>query len=219
MKARRIAQLVMVFSLVCLTPSLARAQAVANAQIQGVIADSSGAVVPGAKITATQTETGRARTTISGSDGYYALPNLPVGPYRLEVRSPSFSTYVQSGIILEVGNNIQINVSLRVGAVTQQVQVAANATMVDTQKTAVSQVIDQRRIVALPLNGRQATDLILLSGGAAVAPSANQFITTHDYPTAVATSVAGAPGNGNNYLLDGADNRDSHSDVNLPYPF
>jgi Carboxypeptidase regulatory-like domain len=205
--------------LVVLHPVPAHAQAVANAQLRGVITDASGAVVPGARVTVIQTDTGQSRTTMSDSDGLYVLPNLPVGPYRLTVTKSAFSTYIQSGIVLEVGANVQVNVALKVGQVTQQVEVSANATMVDTQKTAVGQVIDQRRIVALPLNGRHATDLIMLSGGASLAPSATQFITTHDFPSAVAISVAGTPGNANNYLLDGADNRDSHSDVNLPFPF
>src|SRR5262245_4700524 len=196
------------------------AQAVANAEIGGVITDSSGAVVPGAQIRATQTDTGRARSTVSGSDGSYVLPNLPVGPYKLEVSAPAFSNYAQSGITLQVGNNVHINVTLQVGTISQEVSVAADAAMVEAQDTSVSQVIDQRRIIALPLNGRQATDLIVLAGGAAVAPSAaGRFITTHDYPTAVGVSVAGGQANANNYLLDGADHRDTHSNVNLPFPF
>jgi hypothetical protein len=203
-----------------LSSRIALAQAVANAEIRGVVMDASGAVVPNALIKATQTETGRVRTTVAGAEGSYVLPNLAVGSYRLEVSAPSFSTYVQSGITLQVGNNVQINVTLQVGAVGQEVSVSANAAMVETQDTSVSEVIDQRRIINLPLNGRQATDLITLAGGAAVAPSASgRFITTHDYPTAVGVSVAGGQPNANNYLLDGADHRDTHSNINLPYPF
>src|SRR5712692_7285086 len=200
-------------------PTIALAQAVANAQIQGVVSDASGAVIPGAQVKATQTEMGRVRTTVSGSDGSYALPNLPIGPYTLEATAQAFKTHVQSGIILQVGNNVQINVQLQVGAVTQDVQVSANAAMVETQDTSISEVIDQRRIIDLPLNGRQATDLILLSGGAAMPPNSTRLISTHDYPTAVGVSVSGGQINGNNYLLDGGDHRDTHSNVNLPFPF
>src|SRR5947208_8004808 len=113
--------------LVFATPSLLRAQAVANAQMHGVVTDASGAAVPSAQIKATQIETGQVRTTASVADGSYVLLNLAVGPYKLEVGSPSFSSYVQSGIILQVGTNVQINVTLQVGAVTQEVQVASNA--------------------------------------------------------------------------------------------
>src|SRR5207244_8411127 len=88
------------------------------------------------------------------------------------------------------------------------------------QDKSISQVVDQRSIVDLPLNGRQATDLILLSGGAAIPPNAaSRVITTHDYPSSVGVSIAGGQINGNNYLLDGGDHNDTHSNVNLPFPF
>ncbi len=138
----------------------------------------------------------------------------------MEVSAPSFSTNVHSGLVLQVGNNIQINVTLQLGAVSQEVLVSAGAAMVETQDTSISEVIDQRRIVDLPLNGRQATDLILLSGGASVPPgAAGRFITTHDYVSSVGVSIAGGQENGNNYLLDGGDHNDTHSNVNLPFPF
>jgi hypothetical protein len=199
---------------------MAFAQAVANAAIHGFVADPSGAAIVGAQIRATLTDTGQLRTTVSGNDGSYVLPNLPVGPCRLEVSAAAFNNYVQSGIILQVGNNVQINVSLQVGNVNQEVSIQANADMVETQETAISQVVDQRRIIDLPLNGRQVTDLIALSGGTSVPPAAVQArsLTTHDYPTAVAISVAGGQTNGNNYLLDGGDHNDNHSNVNLPFP-
>ena len=203
-----------------LSPSAANAQAVANAEIRGVVTDSTGAILPNARIEAIQVETGRSRETVSGADGSYVLPNLPVGPYKLEVTAASFSKFVQSGIILQVGNNVQINVTMQVGTVSQEMSVSANVAMVETQNTSISEVVDQRRIVELPLNGRQATDLIMVAGGAAVAPSAaGRFITTHDYPTSVGVSVSGSQPNSNNYLLDGADHRDTHSNINLPYPF
>ncbi|HEY4359008.1 MAG TPA: carboxypeptidase-like regulatory domain-containing protein [Acidobacteriaceae bacterium] len=197
----------------------AEAQAVANAELHGTVQDGSGAVVPGAKVTATQTDTGRVQSTTSGNDGNFSLPTLPVGAYKLDVTATGFKGYTQSGITLQVGSNVQVNVSLALGSVSEHVEVSADAVMVQTQDTSVSQVIDQRRIVDLPLNGRQATDLILLSGGAAQPPNSTRVITTHDYPTAVGISVAGGQINGNNYLLDGADHNDSHSNVNLPFPF
>jgi hypothetical protein len=205
------------FLLLCGAPVFG--QAVSNAQIQGLVTDATGASVPGVAVKATQTDTGQVRSTVSNTDGSYVLPNLAVGPYKLEAGANGFKTYVQSGLILQVGNNVQINISLQLGAVSQQMEVSADATMVQTQDTSVSQVIDQRRIVDLPLNGRQATDLILLSGGAAMPPNSSRVITTHDYVNAVGISVAGGQINGNNYLLDGGDHNDSHSNVNMPFPF
>jgi len=206
--------------LVIVAPSPVLAQAVANAQIHGAVSDQTGAVAPGVQIKAKQIETGQVRTTVSNNDGSYVLPNLPVGPYSLEVTAPSFNTYVQSGIVLQVGNNVLVNVTLQLGAVTQELRVSANGAMVETQDTSISEVVDQRRIVDLPLNGRQATDLILLSGGANVPPNAaSRVVTTHDYVSAVGVSISGGQETGNNYLLDGGDNNDSHSNVNLPFPF
>jgi len=177
-------------------------------------------VIPNAQIKARQTGIGQVRSTASNSDGSYVLPNLPVGPYSIEVTAPAFNSYVQSGVVLQVGNNVQINVTLQVGAVTQELRVSANAAMVETQDTSISEVVDQRRIVDLPLNGRQATDLIVLSGGANVPPgAASRVVTTHDYVSAVGVSISGGQETGNNYLLDGGDNNDSHSNVNLPFPF
>ena len=188
-----------------------------------MISDQSGGVVPVARIRVTQTNMGQVRETTSASDGEYVLPNLPLGPYRLEVTAPSFNNYVQTGIDLHVGDNVLINVKLEVGAVTQQVSVSANAVMVSTQDTSISEVVDQRRIVDLPLNGRQATDLIILSGGANVPPNvasgSRSIVSTHDYVSSTPVSISGGQENGNNYLLDGGDHNDSHSNVNLPFPF
>jgi Carboxypeptidase regulatory-like domain len=201
-------------------PMAVFAQAVNNASIHGVVQDSTGAVVAGAQLKATQTDTGRVQTTVSSPDGTYLLADLPVGGYTLEVTSPAFNKYLQSGIVLEVGQNVGVNIALTVGNVSQEVHVSANAAMVETQDTSVSEVIDQKRIVDLPLNGRQATDLIALAGGAAMPPNAaSRDVTSHDYVNSVAISVNGGQINGNNYLLDGGDHNDSHSNVNMPFPF
>jgi len=202
------------------TNRAASAQAVANAQIHGTIQDSTGAVVMGAQVKATQTATEYSQTTVSGSSGNYIFLNLPVGPYRIDVSAPGFKTFTRSGIVLQVADNDLINVALAVGNVSQHVVVSGEAAQVQTQDTSISQVIDQQRIVDLPLNGRQATDLITLSGGAAQPPNAQgRDVTSHDYVNSLAISVSGGQINGNNYLLDGADNNDSHSNINLPFPF
>jgi hypothetical protein len=175
-------------------------------------------------VKAVQTETGQVRTTVSASNGSYVLPNLAVGPYSLEVVSRGFEKFVNSGIILEVGNQVTVNVALRLGDTSQAVQVSADAAMVQTQDTAVSEVVNQRRIIDLPLNGRQATDLILLAGGTTKVPTAsfgggNALVTTKNYPGSAAVSVGGGQATGNNYVMDGADNNDTFSNVNLPFPF
>ena len=196
------------------------AQSVNNATIHGVVLDQSGAAVIGAQIKATQTDTGQVQATKSGSDGRFVLPGMPLGAYSVEVSAAGFKKYLQTGIVLEVGQNVEVNIPLTIGAATAEVQVSADAAMVETQDTSISEVIDHQRIVDLPLNGRQATDLILLSGGAAMPPNAaSRVVTTHDYVNSVGVSVSGGQINGNNYLLDGGDNNDSHSNINMPFPF
>lgn len=136
-----------------------------TAQISGVVKDQTGAVLPGTEVTATQTGTGIARSTITDETGSYILPNLPTGPYRLEVGLPGFRTFVQTGIVLQVNANPTINAVLEVGQVSEQVEVQANAALVETRSQGVGQVIENERILELPLNGRQVTDLIVLTFG------------------------------------------------------
>src|SRR5262249_40942533 len=93
------------------------AQAQASSQIQGVVLDPTGSAVPGAEVKAIQTDTGAVRTTVTGNDGTYVLPNLPIGPYRLEVDKQGFTKYVQVGIVLQVATNPTVDVSMKVGNV------------------------------------------------------------------------------------------------------
>jgi hypothetical protein len=193
-------------------------QATAVVQISGVVTDGRGASIPNATVKATQQSTGFTRAITTGPDGAYALSNLPVGPYRLEVSAKGFKTYVQRGIILQVSINPEVNVSLEVGSLTQEIDVSANAAMVETQATGVSQVIDQRRVVDLPLNGRQPTELILLSGAAVQAPPSD-VASSKNYPSSTTISVAGGQINGTYYLMDGGDHNDYFGTINLPLPF
>jgi len=199
---------------------LSYGQAVAVAEIHGQVLDPSGSAIAGATVKLTQTDTQYTRTTTSDAAGGYIFANLPLGPYRLEVTNQGFKTNVQSGIVLQVGNNVQINASLQVGTVSENIEVQAQASMVETKDNAVSQVIDQRRILELPLNGRQATSLVLLAGGAVNAPTAgNDNVGSKSFYSSVVIAVAGSQGNNVNYLLDGGDNNDTFSNVNLPFPF
>ena len=138
----------------------------ATAQISGTVKDQSGAVLPGVEVTATQTETGISRMTVTNETGSYVLPNLPIGPYRLEAALPGFRTFVQTGIVLQVNSSPLINPVLEVGQVSEQVEVQANAALVETRSVGVGQVVENARILELPLNGRQVVDLIALAGAA-----------------------------------------------------
>jgi hypothetical protein len=200
-----------------LISSVALGQSLATAQIAGRVQDESGALVPGVTVRATQTGTGLVRIATTNEYGTYILVNLPVGPYELQVSKEGFSTYAQTGIVLQVDTNPTIDVVLKVGATSEEVQVEAGAAMVETQTTGVGQVIDQQGIAELPLNGRQATALIFLAGAAAPAPGGD-LNTNKNYPT-VTISVAGGLANGMAYLLDGGTHNDSFNNLNLPLPF
>src|SRR5437870_8258511 len=102
-----------------------------TAQVTGTVKDQSGAVLPGVEVTAIQTGTEFKRTATTDETGSYILPNLPIGPYRLEATLPGFRTYLQTGIVLEVAANPQINPVLAVGQVSDEVKVEANATLVE----------------------------------------------------------------------------------------
>jgi hypothetical protein len=198
-------------------PLVASAQSVSGSQVSGVVRDSSGAALPGVDVTITKTDTGAVRSAVTSADGAFVLTNLPVGPYQLKATLPGFSTYVQDGIVLQVSSNPQINITLAVGVISEQVTVTANATMVETHTTGIGQVVDNQRVVELPLNGRQATELIFLAGLATSAP-AGDLNTNKNYPT-VTISVAGGQANGMTYIMDGGTHNDPFNNLNLPTPF
>lgn len=202
----------------------AGAQATTASQVSGQIRDSSGAAIPGATVTITNVDTSISRSVPSGADGGYTLTNLQPGPYSLQVTKDGFSTFTQTGIVLQLETNPVINVTMTVGAVKQSVEVKANAAMVETQNTAVGSVIQPEQVVDLPLNDRQPTQLIGLAGAAVneaqePASTTSGLVNNLDYPTAVSFSVAGSQGNETNYFLDGAFNMDYRTNVGLPLPF
>src|SRR5437867_6424245 len=172
----------------------------ATAQIAGTVQDSSGALLPGTELTATQTQTGISRMTVTSETGSYVLPNLPLGPYKLEASLPGFRSFVQTGIVLQVGSNPTINVALQVGQVSEQVEVQANTALVETRSLSVGQVMETARIVELPLNGRNAQELVLLNGAAQlVAPAGGYTIGGR-----LTIATAGGLGTSTEYSLDGA---------------
>ena len=197
--------------------SVAAAAQGTTAQISGNVKDQTGAVLPGVEITVTQTATGAKRTAVSNETGNYVLASLPLGPYMLEAALPGFRTYVQSGIVLQVGASPTINVVLEIGQVTDQVEVQANAALVETRSSGLGTVVDNQRVVELPLNGRNITELVFLAGMANVGGSG--FLNSvRNYPT-VMISVAGGISNWTAYNFDGVAHNDAYNSLNLPLPF
>src|SRR5438874_2179460 len=120
------------------------AQAVAIATVTGRVTDQLGALVTGAEIKITGVDTGTVHNAVTNGEGIYTIPSLPIGAYTFQAAAPGFQTYVQTGILLRVNDNVQIDVTMRVGQVVEKVEVQANASMVQTQQNTISQVVDQR---------------------------------------------------------------------------
>src|ERR1051326_8601975 len=193
----------------------------ATAQISGTVRDQSGALLPGVEVTATQTDTGIARSTVTNETGSYVLPSLALGPYRFEAALPGFRTFVQTGIVLQVNSSPVINPTLEVGQVTEQVEVQANAALVETRNTSVGAVIENQRILELPLEGRRVTDLITLSGAATQAATGSipgGFVRGTSGAASL-VSIAGGLQFGVMYALDGAMNNNAYDGSQNPFPF
>jgi Carboxypeptidase regulatory-like domain len=217
-------RITIILALALLSASAIFGQAVAIGSVSGTISDQSGSYVPGATVRMIETDKGTVHSGNSTAEGRYTFNNLPTGPYRLEVQANGFKNYSQTGIILQVAENLTQNVALQVGALSETVEVQAGASMVETRDSSISQVIEQQRIVDLPLNGRNLTSLLMISGVATGTMTLNGGDLTGSKNMGGSNgsgqfSVAGGAANGLNYLLDGGDNNDSFSNVNMPIPF
>jgi hypothetical protein len=140
--------------------SVTGAWAQGTAQINGTVKDQGGLALPGVSVTVTQTATGLTRSTVTDGSGSYVLQNLPIGPYRFEAMLQGFRTFAQSGIVLQVGANPTLAVTLDVGQIEETVSVEASAPLVETRNPGIGQVITNQQVLELPLNGRQLTELI-----------------------------------------------------------
>ena len=141
--------------------------------IVGRVLDPTGAAVVDARITATAPATGLSRQTTSASDGGYVFPLMPIGAYTLTVEASGFRRSEQRGIEVRANVSVTVPVNLQLGSQTESVTVEANAELVDTRTGTLRQTVDQRRIVDLPLQGRNAATLVLLAPGTVDLGAAN----------------------------------------------
>jgi len=209
--------IVVLLLLVATAPFLA-GQGAGNASLQGNIVDQTGAVIPDAAITLINAATSVTRTAVSDSKGQYSFPNTAVGTYNLSATKSGFQTYTQTGIVLEVGSAISINVPMTVGSQTERIEVKAEGLALQTEDASFKQTIDQRTVTEMPLNGRQMTGLITLSGGSTPAPAGDFTGSKYTYQT-ISVSIAGGMGNTTMWRLDGGTNNDYMANGNLPFPF
>jgi hypothetical protein len=173
--------------------------------ILGRVADQSGAVVPNTKITLVNAGTNDARAVTVSETGDFTFPQLPPGQYNLTAEHEGFRKDIHNGIILEVGQQARVDVSLQVGAVSEQVEVTASAPLVSTETAALGNVVDNKKVVELPLNGRGYLQLAFLQ------PSVFQPAQASTIGFRGGMNIAGSNEVSNQYLLDGIDNNEEAS--------
>jgi Carboxypeptidase regulatory-like domain len=194
------------------------AQLAGTGSIQGTITDSTGALLPNAKVLLTNSDTQVRREAVSDSSGVYSFANIDVGTYSVSVTAPGFETYTRTKIVLEVGSSISVNVGMIIGATETKVEVQSEGLSLQTEDPSFKQTIDETTITEMPLNGRQMTALIGLSGGSSPAPGGDFTGSKYSY-AAISVSIAGGNGNTTQWRLDGGDNNDYMANANLPFPF
>ena len=177
---------------------------VATGTIVGNVKDNSGSAVPGASVTATNVDTQVSRTTTSDAEGYYALPLMPVGRYKLEVTLSGFKNVEQTGILLEVGRSARVDATIEPGQLQEVVSVVANSPLVETNTAALSRTVGQNEVLNLPLVNRDLYSLLSITGGVSSNANSNslggpeQLTTINGSQNAQIGSV--------NFQLDGGNN-------------
>ncbi len=188
--------------------------------IVGTVTDPSGSVIPGAKVTVTDQGTGVARTVVANEQGYFVIPALHPSTYDLTAAAAGFANFSQTSVTLLADQSLTLDVQMKIGQATETVTVETNPLQVNTSSSTLSQVVEQKRIVDLPLNGRNAVALALLVPGTVQAPNdgadQGQYKTI---PVAITVSANGSRANQTGFYLDGSSNNDIYTNVNQPFPF
>lgn len=188
---------------------------IGRASIQGTITDPQQTPMQGVSVRVTQTETNTVFTTTTNDVGYYLVPGTPVGNYTVAAEVAGFKRGVRSGIVVQVGDQAQVDIQLQIGTVTESVEVVGMAPLVDTSSATVGKVIENTRMTGLPLNGRSALALVVLTPNVrSHAESPHGF---GDRGVLVSGfSVNGGPSGANNLMLDGSSNVNPRAgDVNV----
>jgi hypothetical protein len=197
----------------CLTGVLAQTAFAQQGQINGVVTDSSGGVIPGATVTATEAGTGFAQATVSGANGRFSFPSLRPTGYTISAELVGFRTFRREGVVLAANQSLTITVQLELGELSETVTVSGEASQVDVTTATIAEVVDHARIVELPIAGREVARLQTLVAGT----------REHDQRDrgagAVRISANGAGDRQNAYRLDGASNTDPYFQENQSFPF
>jgi Carboxypeptidase regulatory-like domain len=191
-----------------------------TASLQGTVSDPSGAQVADAKVTVVNRGTGESQVGTTNSEGVFSFTRLPVGEYNLAVEMSGFDRYQQSGLQLNVGQAAVANVALRLGNVGTEVEVSANVGLVDTRTFTSNQLIEEKQVTDLPLNGRNAQSLLNLSAGTVDLARNGCVICGQGgvYPNEETASVNGSADTQINYQMDGVSHNDTYVNASLPFP-
>ena len=187
--------------------------------IVGTVTDPSGALVPGATVRITDEGTSLNRETTTNSQGYYVFPSIRPSNYTVVVEASGFAAITRKGVVLQADQSETVNFDMSVQQANQAITVEAPAQQVDTSTATLSEVVDRRRIIELPLNGRNAASLALITAGTVLAPASADEGSTKTFPVAVTISSNGSRQNQASFRLDGANNNDIYTNVNQPFPF
>jgi hypothetical protein len=187
--------------------------------INGTVTDASGAVVGGAEVTATQAATGITSKTTSSGEGTYVFPTMPPSTYNVTATRSGFEAYTENGVQLRADAAVTVNITLKPGNASETVTVSAETAQVDVTTGTLSEVIGTTLVSGLPLNGRNAAALTEGVAGVTIAPPAQADQgNTKTFPTAIAISANGTFTGQTNYMLDGGNNVDEYTNVNMPFP-
>src|SRR4051794_36000441 len=184
--------------------------------ILGNVTDGSGGAVPGANVLIVNTGTNAVSQATTNNEGFFTAPSLPVGGYSVTVEKTGFKKSVHTGITLQVDQRAEVNFRLDVGETTDSIEVTGEAPLVDTSSATVGKVVENRRIADLPLNGRNALALVMLTPGvkSQAGPTNSGFV---DRGTALsAVSINGGPSSLNSFIIDGGNNNSAYlADINV----
>ena len=194
------------------SPTLAQ-----TGQINGVLTDNTGSVVPGASVKAVETATGLSRDTVAGADGRYTFTSLRPTTYDITAELSGFRTTQRKGVVLQANENLTVNFSLELGNLEETLTVTGQSPTVDVTSSALSEVVDQKRIVELPLNGRDAAKLSTLVAGMVLTAVDQESGKT--IPGALRLSTNGTEARQVSFRLDGTSHTDPYFQQNQPFPF
>ncbi|WP_213807360.1 TonB-dependent receptor [Granulicella sp. dw_53] len=207
------------FTLIALCGAPLQAQTT-NASVSGTVNDPSGASIGGAQVTALNTGTGLTQTAVTTEAGTYTLTTLPPGSYTVTISRQGFTTNVQTGLLLTVGQAATLKAVLTIGATSDTVSVTAGGNVINQSTAELSAVVNERSIKELPLNGRDPSSLVLLAPGTTnvLSSGAGVLQTTNAFPNETGASANGGRQGSTYYLLDGVQNMDTYLLLAAPFP-